>query len=156
MGGVILSISNKVQVKHAFKQLQEAAQGMDFHGVLVYPMIEGGKEVLVGLWRDAQFGPVILLGLGGIYTEVLRDIAIRVAPIDRSQAEAMIRQLKSFPLLEGIRGEKRSDIDALADLLVCVSRLPFLYADLQELDLNPVFLFETGLLVGDARVTRNS
>ncbi len=155
MGGVILGIRNGTQVKRAFKQLQGVAHGKDFHGVLLYPMIEGAQEVLVGLSRDAQFGPLILLGLGGIYTEVLRDIAMRVAPINRPQAEAMMRELKTFPMLEGIRGKMRSDIDALADLLVNVSRLPFLYADLQELDLNPVFLFETGLLVGDARAIRD-
>lgn len=156
VGGVILDINTDAQVRRSFMQLQGVAHEMDFRGVLVYPMIEGGQEVLIGLSRDAQFGPIIVAGSGGIYTEILRDIAMRVAPINRPQAEAMIRQLKSFPLLEGRRGQFRSDLSVLADLLVRVSRLPFLYPDLQELDLNPVFLFASGLLVADARLIRIS
>jgi acetyltransferase len=121
-------------------------------------MVEGSREVLLGLSRDPQFGPVVAFGLGGIYTEVLHDIALRVAPIDRAEAEAMIREIKSFPLLEGVRGEPPRDLDALADALVTFSQLPFRYPALDEVDLNPVFLFAEGggLLAGDVRVVRKA
>jgi len=108
--------------------------------------------VLVGLSRDPQFGPVIAFGLGGLYTEVLRDVALRVAPIDRAAAEAMIRSIRAFPILAGARGQRACDLDALADLLMRVSELPIRYPDIAELDLNPVFAGPDGAVVGDVRV----
>jgi acetyltransferase len=115
-------------------------------------MISEAQEVLVGLSRDPQFGPVVAFGLGGIYTEVWQDVVLRVAPVDRAEAQAMIREIQSFPLLQGVRGQPARDLDALADLLVKVSRLPFRYPEIGEIDLNPVFLFSKGLVVGDVRV----
>ena len=110
------------------------------------------QEVLVGLSRDPQFGPVIAFGLGGIYTEVLRDVALRVAPVDRAEADAMIRSLRAFPILAGARGQQPCDLDALADLLVRVSELPFRYPEIAELDLNPVFAGPDGAVAGDVRI----
>jgi acyl-CoA synthetase (NDP forming) len=110
--------------------------------------------VLLGLTHDPQFGPVIAFGLGGIYTEVWRDISLRVAPIGHNEAKAMICEIKSYPLLQGVRGQPARDTGALADLLVTVSQLPFRYPDIAEIDLNPVFSFENGLVVGDVRVIR--
>jgi acyl-CoA synthetase (NDP forming) len=117
-------------------------------------MIRDALEVLLGLSTDAQFGPVVAFGLGGIYTEVFHDIALRVAPIDRQEAEGMIREIASFPLLKGARGGPQCDLDALGDVLARFSQLPFEYPWIQELDLNPVFLFAEGqgLVVGDVRV----
>jgi len=153
-GGVILNIEDHQAAQSAFETLQQVAEGKDFRGVVIYPMIEGAQEVLLGLSRDPQFGPVVAFGLGGIYTETWRDISLRVAPVDRVGAEAMIREIKSFPLLEGVRGQKPCDLDALADLLVNFSLLPFRYPEIGEIDLNPVFLFSKGLVVGDVRVIR--
>jgi acyl-CoA synthetase (NDP forming) len=151
-GGVILNIGDDRAAQDAFETIRRAAEGKDFRGVVVYPMIRDAQEVLLGLSRDPQFGPVVAFGLGGIYTEVWRDVSLRVAPIDRAEAEAMIREIKSFPLLEGIRGQELCDLDALADVLVNFSRLPFHYPEIGEVDLNPVFLFSEGLVVGDVRV----
>jgi acetyltransferase len=97
---------------------------------------------------------VVVFGLGGIYTEVLHDIALRVAPVDRREAEAMVREVRSYPILEGVRGQLPRDVEALIDLLVAFSRLPFLYPNVAEVDLNPVFVFGRGegVLVGDVRV----
>jgi acyl-CoA synthetase (NDP forming) len=151
VGGVLLGIRDEAEVRHGFTSMQEVAREKDFRGVILYPVIRGAVEALVGISCDPQFGPVIAFGLGGIHTEILNDIALRVAPLDRAQALAMIAEIKAFPVLQGVRGEQPRDIEAIADLLVAVSRLPFLYPDLEELDLNPVFLLPQGLVVGDAR-----
>jgi acetyltransferase len=152
---VLLDINDDEAARDAFDALEQAAEGKDFRGVVVYPMIRDGQEVLLGLSRDPQFGPVVAFGLGGIYTEVWRDVALRVAPIDRAEAERMIREIKSFPLLKGVRGQAGRDLDALADLLVNFSQLPFRYPDIGEVDLNPVFLLADGVMVGDVRVIHN-
>jgi acetyltransferase len=153
-GGVILDIQNKEAALAAFETLQRTAisNHKDFRGAVIYPMIRGAQEVLLGLSRDPQFGPVVAFGLGGVYTEIWRDISLRVAPVDRVEAESMIREIKSFRLLQGVRGQEPCDLDALADVLVNFSRLPFRYPEIDEVDLNPVFLFPEGLVVGDVRV----
>lgn len=154
LGGVVVGVANARQVSTAYAQLRKAAEGKDFRGVVIYPQVRGGSEVLVGLSRDAQFGPVIAFGLGGIYTEIWKDVSLRVAPVDLAGAREMIHAIRSVPLLEGARGEQPRDLDALAELLVKVSQLPFLYPEIGELDLNPVFLLPKGLVVGDVRVIR--
>jgi acetyl coenzyme A synthetase (ADP forming)-like protein len=153
-GGVILDIRDDETALNAFEAIRRAATGYDFRGVVIYPLIRGAQEVLLGLSLDPQYGPVVAFGLGGIYTEVWRDISLRVAPVDHVEAEALIREIKSIRLLQGIRGQKPCDLDALADLLVNFSRLPFRYPEIGEIDLNPVFLFSDGLVVGDVRVIR--
>ena len=161
-GGVVLGIRDDEGARAAFQAIRQAAAGKDFRGVVIYPLIEGGAaplmEVLLGLSRDPQFGPVVAFGLGGIYTEVWRDVALRVAPVTRAEAESMVRQIRSFPLLAGVRGQPPRDLQALAEALVRLSWLPFRYPEVGEVDLNPVFLFEEGrgLVVGDARVMRNA
>ncbi len=154
LGGVILDVEGDREALEAFDDLESIAQGSDFRGVIVYPMIQDAREVLLGLSRDPQFGPVVAFGAGGIYTEVWRDVALRVAPVDREDAEEMIREIAAFPLLEGVRGGIRRDLEALIDVLTTFSTLPFLYPEIDEVDLNPVFLFGEGegLVVGDVRV----
>ena len=151
-GGVKLGIADDAEARAAFEAIRQAAAGADFRGVVIYPMVRGAQEALVGLSRDRQFGPVLAFGLGGIYTELLRDVALRVAPVDRAEADAMIRSLRAFSILAGVRGQPARDLDALADLLVQCSHLPFRYPDIAELDLNPVFALEQGAVVGDVRV----
>ena len=117
-GGVELDVRDDDAAALTFAAAIRKAAGKDFRGVVVYPMIHGAQEVLLGLSCDPQFGPVIAVGLGGIYTEVWRDIVLRVAPVDRAEAEAMIRELKSLPLLEGVRGQTPRDLGSLAEVLV--------------------------------------
>jgi acetyltransferase len=155
-GGVVLDVRNDDAAQAAFESIEQAAAGRDFRGVIIYPMIEDAQEVLLGLSRDAHFGPVVAFGLGGIYTEIWRDITLRVAPVDRMEAEAMIQEIKYLPLLKGARGQAPRDLDALADVLVTFSQLPFQYPEISEIDLNPVFLFSEGLVVGDVRIIRQS
>ncbi|HET91186.1 MAG TPA: CoA-binding protein [Chloroflexi bacterium] len=156
VGGVIVGIGDDGAARDGFRAMARAASGQDFRGVVIYPVIRDAVEVLLGLSRDPQFGPVVAVGLGGIYTEVWRDVALRVAPVDRAEAEAMIREMRSFPLLTGARGQAARDVDVLADTLVAFSQLPFRYPDIAEVDLNPVFLLERGLVVGDVRVILTS
>ena len=156
VGGVALNVEDASAAESAFTRLRGLARVHDFRGVVIYPMISGAREVLLGLLRDPQFGPVVAFGLGGIYTEVWRDVTLRVAPVDRQEAEGMIREITSFPLLRGTRGQQACDLDALADALVELSQLPFRYPDIEEADLNPVFLLPKGLLVGDVRIIRRS
>jgi acetate---CoA ligase (ADP-forming) len=151
-GGVIVGIHDEATARGAFETIREHATGVDFRGVVIYPLIRGSQEVLVGISRDPQFGPVIAFGLGGIYTEVLRDVALRVAPIGRTEADAMIRSIRAFPILAGARGQRACDLDALAALLMHVSELPFRYPDIAELDLNPVFAGPDSAVAGDVRV----
>jgi acetate---CoA ligase (ADP-forming) len=155
-GGVRLHLKADEEVVSAFAQVESRAAGHDFRGVVVYPMIDAVEEVLLGLSVDPQFGPVVAFGLGGIFTEVWRDITLRVAPLDRPEAEVMIRELRSLPLLTGARGRPACDLDALAETLVTFSQLPFRYPTIQEVDLNPVFLLSDGVCVGDVRVIKRS
>jgi acyl-CoA synthetase (NDP forming) len=115
-------------------------------------MMRDAQEILLGLTRDPQFGPIVALGTGGIFTEVWRDLSLRVAPVSREQAEAMTREIRPYPILAGTRGQAPRDLAALADLLVTLSQLPFRYPQIEQLDLNPVFLFAQGLVVGDVRI----
>jgi len=152
VGGVLLNIGDDAAARAAFESIRRGAVGTDFRGVVIYPMVRDAHEMLLGLTRDPQFGPVVVFGLGGIYTEILHDIAVRVAPVDRGEAEAMIGEIKAAALLRGARGQRPADLDALADLLVTFSQLPFRYPALREVDLNPVFVSSDGVVVGDVRV----
>jgi acyl-CoA synthetase (NDP forming) len=107
-------------------------------------MVPGGREVLVGMSRDPQFGPLVAFGLGGIYVEALKDVAFRVAPFSRHEAEEMIRGIRSYPLLEGVRGEPPADHEAMVDALLRVSQLVTDFPEIVELDINPLMVFEEG------------
>jgi acetyltransferase len=156
VGGVVLNIGSRSSAISAFKRIQKAADGADFQGVVIYPMIRNAQEVIVGLYRDPQFGPVLMFGLGGIYTEIWKDISLRVAPVNHKQAWDMIHEIRSVRILEGARGGESYDLGSLADLIVNFSELPFTYPEIGEIDLNPVFVFKKGVLVGDARVIRKT
>lgn len=158
VGGVILNVGDDEEARRAFARLEVIGSGRDFRGAVIYPMVRDAQEVLLGISRDPQFGPVVAFGMGGVYTEVWKDVSLRVAPVDRAEANRMIGEISSFPLLEGVRGQPRRDLDALAEVLVKVSRLPCRYPGIRELDLNPIFLFAEGegLVVGDVRVIADS
>jgi acyl-CoA synthetase (NDP forming) len=151
-GGVILNIQDESSADLAYAKLAGIARSISFTGVIVYPMVMKTQEIILGISIDPQFGPVILLGAGGIYTEIMRDISLRLAPVSNQTAWMMIRELKSFPVLQGARGQAGGDLDALATLISKVSELPFLFPQVSELDINPVFLLAQGVLIGDIRV----
>lgn len=154
VGGVVIGIRDENEARLAFDRICQAAEGRDYRGVVIYPMISGGVEVLVGLSRDAQFGPIIAVGIGGIFIEVLRDISLRIAPVDAGSALEMVNELRGVALLRGARGRPPCDLQALARLIARVSELPFTYPELKELDLNPVFALAQGVVIGDVRIIR--
>ncbi|MFW6457292.1 MAG: acetate--CoA ligase alpha subunit [Planctomycetota bacterium] len=146
--GVKVGLENESQVRQAYRQIISAARDYDadadIDGVLVQEMIGGGTEVIVGMNRDPQFGPLIMFGLGGIYVEVLKDVAFRVAPLTRSDARGMIHEIKSSCILKGFRGEAPRDLDALADAILRLSQLSVDYPQLAECDMNPLLVFPEG------------
>jgi acetate---CoA ligase (ADP-forming) subunit beta len=154
--GVILNLSDSVQVADAYVKMTELivkqSPGANILGVSVQKMAPTGIEVIIGMSKDIQFGPVLMFGLGGVLVEVLKDVSFRVAPLEERDAREMIKEIKGYPVLEGYRGQEKADIPSLIDLLLKVSRFVEHHPEIKELDLNPVFLYETGALVIDARV----
>ncbi len=123
-------------------------------GVLVQEMVSGGREVIIGMNRDPQVGPLIMFGLGGIYVEMLKDVSFRVGPLNEDEARNMISEIKGYPLLNGVRGEKPLDINSLEDSLLRLSRLTADFPEILELDVNPIKVFEkgNGYLAVDVRI----
>jgi acetyltransferase len=151
-GGVILNVRNAEEAAGAFDRLREVARDKTFHGVIIYPMLSFDREIILGISRDPDFGPVVAFGLGGIYTEVFRDISFRVAPIDVPEALEMIRSIRSFPILAGIRGKGAADIEGLGTILSNFSRLPLRHPEIVEADINPVAISPGGIYALDARI----
>ncbi len=118
-------------------------------------MAEPGLEVIIGTKIDEQFGPVIMYGLGGIMVEILQDVSFRVVPISRRSAKKMIEDTKSYPILEGVRGQAPRDRKALEDLLLICSEVMEAYPEILEMDLNPVIVHEQGLSIVDVRILLN-
>ena len=160
-GAIRLNIQGNDAIRAAFGAVIASATACDptakLDGVLVQKMAtSGGTGIILGLASDATFGPVVMVGLGGIHVEVLRDIAFRVPPIDNDEAHAMLRELRAYPLLKGVRGQRPRAIDALCDLIVRLSWLGCDLADrIEELDINPVLIYEAGkpLFVVDALIS---
>lgn len=152
VGGVKLNIRDAAEAKRAFEEIEAVCAGKEFAGAILYPMLQKGVEVILGLTRDPQFGPIVAFGSGGVYTEALKDVVLRPAPLDKQEAMDMIRSAKAYTLLAGARGAKPCDLEALSDMLVKISLLMFHYPDLKEVDLNPVFAYPEGALVADARM----
>jgi len=156
IGGVIVGLGDADQVRAGFEglstRLSATASGARIKGVLVCQQAPAGLEVIVGALDDPTFGPTIMFGLGGIFAEVLNDVSFRIAPLERRDAEEMIREIRGYPLLAGARGQIDLDVGALVKLLMGVSQLVTDRGEIRELDLNPVRLYEQGLLVLDARM----
>jgi acyl-CoA synthetase (NDP forming) len=155
---VKLNVAN-AEVEKAFGEIVENARKYDLKaqidGVLVQEMIPDGVEVIVGVSRDAQFGPVILFGIGGIFAEILNDVSLRLPPITDYDAEEMIAKVKGHKLLQGFRGRPKADTNALIDVLLKVSKLTVdARRELSEMDLNPVIVGyqDSGAKVVDARI----
>ena len=115
-------------------------------------MARPGVEVIIGMSKDAQFGPVIMFGLGGVFVEILKDVAFRIVPLERRDAHEMIQEIKGRPLLEGYRGSDPVDIANLEEVILKVSAFEEQHPEIKELDLNPVFAYKDGAVAVDARI----
>ena len=155
-GGVRLGLHNEAEVATAYREIMAAARtkfpGARIDGVSVQKMAPPGLEVIIGANRDAQFGPVVMFGLGGITVEVYKDVSLRVVPLRRRDAAGMIKEIKGYPLLTGFRGREPVDIKSLEDMLLKVSRFIAKHPEIKELDLNPVIAYRDGALAVDARI----
>lgn len=158
-GGVLVGLEDSAGVREGFAavvdRVSSVVPGAQIEGLLVCKQAPDGLEVIVGALEDVTFGPAVMFGLGGIFTEVLRDVAFRVAPLHRRDAEEMIPEIQGYPLLSGARGQAPLDVEALVEVLLSVSRLVMEHREIQELDLNPVRVYEHGLLALDARMVLN-
>jgi acetyltransferase len=162
VGGVCLNLAGEEEVRQVFDGMPASVRGrmgddVEIWGVLVQKMLAKGKEIILGMTRDAKFGPLLMFGLGGIYTEALRDVAFRLAPLRESVAREMVRDIRSHRLLEGVRGEPPSDMGAVAECLMRLSQLVTDHPRIQELDVNPLFVYPRGqgAIVADARIILN-
>ena len=155
-GGVKLGLANATQVGKAHNEIvssiKQAYPKAHIEGVSVQPMAPPGVEVIVGMSKDPQFGPVLMFGLGGILVEVLKDVSFRIVPITARDAGAMIREIKGYPVLEGYRGQKPASIPALEKLIVKVSQFVEKNPQIKELDLNPIFAYPDKAVAVDARI----
>ena len=148
IGGVRVNVRDADQVRDLFDLLVYRAQrhmpDATIWGVLVQEMVAKGKEVIIGVNRDPQFGPLLMFGMGGIYVEVLKDVTFRIAPVSRQEATQMIDEIRSYHLLRGVRGEKPSDLDAIVDAILRVSQLVTDFPEIVEMDINPLMVHEAG------------
>jgi acetate---CoA ligase (ADP-forming) subunit beta len=160
IGGVKLGLAEAVQVGKAYDDMMAVVRqklpAAQIIGVSIQKMAPPGVEVIIGMTRDAQFGPVIMFGLGGIMVEVLKDVSFRIVPLTRWDAAEMIGEIKGHALLEGFRGQEPVSITALEDLILKVSDFIAQNPQVKELDLNPVIAYKASALAVDARIVIES
>ena len=156
VGGVRVNVRTQKEAEEAFTEITSNARRIMrdafVKGVMVYEMVKGGKEVILGVTYDRTFGHMIMFGLGGIYVEVLKDVSFRIVPVARRDALAMVNEIKTAGLLHGIRGERPADINAIASYIVNLSCLVSDFPEILELDINPLVVMEKGAVALDARI----
>ena len=148
---IALNLKDEKSLRRAYRQLTSNTEAK-VKEVLVQEMIEGDRELMVGLFRDPQFGPCVMFGLGGIFTEILEDSVFRVAPLSRKDAMEMLIEIRGKKILESIRGKPRVDRNALADILLAISRIGKEHSQICEIDINPIKLVNGKPIAVDALV----
>ena len=162
-GGVKINLKNDDEVRKAFTEIMDNARnygkekGIDVdlsRGVFISDFADMGTEIIVGVTKDPQFGHALMAGLGGIFVEVLKDVSFRLIPFNENDAREMLKELKAYKILEGIRGEPARDVDSLISVMLAVSKMIAENPEITELDCNPTFVYEKGkgTLVVDARI----
>jgi acyl-CoA synthetase (NDP forming) len=159
LGGVRIGLRDEEAVRLAFSEIMQncstAVPEASIEGVTVQEMVEKGKELIVGAYRDLLFGPVIMFGLGGIYVETLQDVSFRIAPLSMEDTTVMMREIRSFPIIAGIRGEEPYDVEAVQKAILRICRLMEDHPEIQEMDINPLkaLTFGKGAIAIDGRIT---
>lgn len=155
-GGVKVNLQDKGAVEKAYDDIMASCTAKfpdaNIEGVAVQGMAKIGTEVIIGMTKDPSFGPVLMFGLGGIFVEVLKDVAFRIVPLEKNDASEMINEIKGKKLLEGYRGQDPADIPFLEDMLLKLSDLVDKTDGIAEIDMNPVFAYKQGAIVVDARI----
>lgn len=155
-GGVKVNLCDRQAVEQAYDEIMSScrsyAPDADIEGVAVQGMAKMGTEIIMGMIKDASFGPVVMFGLGGVLVEVLKDVSFRIVPIEKSDAEEMTSEIQGRKLLEGYRGSEPADIVCLQDMLVKLSDFVNATPGIEEIDMNPVFAYNDGAVVVDARI----
>ena len=155
-GGVKVNLPDKAAVEEAYDAIMASCTAKhpdaDIEGIAVQGMAKVGTEVIIGMTKDPSFGPVLMFGLGGIFVEVLEDVAFRIVPLEKNDASEMIQEIKGKKLLEGYRGEDPADIPFLEEILLQLSELVDKTKGIAEVDMNPVFAYKKGAVVVDARI----
>ena len=157
-GGVMLNLQSAKDVRSAYTEVMKLVKSSHPHaridGVVISSMATRGLELILGMHRDPQFGPVVIFGLGGITVELFRDVSLRMLPIDRAEALQMIGEIKAAALLKGYRGQQKIDVEAIADGLLKLAQIAEEHEDIVEIDLNPIFAYSEGIVVVDARIIK--
>jgi acyl-CoA synthetase (NDP forming) len=155
-GGVAVGMEDAARVREMYGQILTAVRNhapqAKVQGMLVCQQAAPGLEAIVGSLKDALFGPTLMFGLGGILVDVLQDVSFRIAPLKREDAVEMIQEIRGYPLLQGLRGQGPYDVEGLVDVLLKVSQMIVDRPDIEELDLNPVRVYERGVEVLDVRI----
>jgi acyl-CoA synthetase (NDP forming) len=155
-GGVKVGLRNKTEVEKAYGEIMEAVKEKfpkaKIEGVAVQKMARPGIEIIIGVFKDVQFGPVIMFGLGGIFVEVLKDVSFRIIPIARRDAAEMIKEIKGYPLLKGYRGTEPAHLTSLEKILLKVSEFVERTPEIKEIDLNPIIAYKDSAIAVDARI----
>lgn len=155
-GGVKVGLKNATQVSNAYREIMTSVKKKHpkatIEGVSIQPMAKPGVEIIIGMSKDAQFGPVLMFGLGGILVEILKDVSFRIVPLTLRDAKEMIREIKGYPVLEGYREQEPANIPLLEEMLLKVSDFAEKNPEVKELDLNPIFAYRDSAVAVDARV----
>ena len=151
-GAVKLNIKNEEETANAFEELMNIPSQAEKLISVQKMADEPITELIIGMTTDAQFGPALMFGIGGILVELLEDVSFRIAPITEYDAREQIHEIKGFPILDGYRGKPKADIEAIVQTLLKVSDLVIKHEEIYEMDLNPVFIYDKGLICVDARI----
>lgn len=155
-GGVKLGLKDAEEAKNAYREIMASAKQYNpdavIQGVSVQQMACPGQEIIIGMTKDEQFGPVLMFGIGGVMVEVMKDVSFRLVPLQPRDAAEMVREIKGYPLLTGFRGSEPCDVPYLEQMLLELSAFLEQHPEIKELDLNPVFSYKEGAMVVDARV----
>ncbi len=157
-GGVRLNLLDGKSLVRAYKEIITRIQQFDpdaqIDGMMVQPMLSQGHELILGGRQDPQFGPVVMIGLGGIFVEIFNEVVVRVAPLSHRTAIEMLKSMRGYPVLKGVRGQQPADIEAIVDTILKLSQLLCEFPQIRELDINPLSALPKGQGVSalDARI----